>query len=287
MTYLRRPFIAGTLAAACRDCNPLDFPVGTGSLVGMDLRERGAGPVKRHPWEKARLAALGSLLNRVRFSAKRPQVLDIGCGDVYTSSQLFGDREGVTLTGVDPHLTDEEIAELTSRSDDAVFFNGYEELESQFYDLALLLDVLEHVEDDLSLLRAVVGDHLRSDGHVLITVPAFQRLFSSHDRYLNHVRRYNREELLRVTRDAGLECVSSGYLFSSLLVVRGVLSGFERLRPGASPQQKGIGAWNHGKLVSGALEAFLRADNWFTIHMNRIGAHVPGLSVWALCRKPQ
>ncbi len=227
------------------------------------------------------------LLDGVGFTAKRPQVLDVGCGDQFISSQLFSDGDGVFVTGVDPHLTDEEIAALASRTDGASFFNGYEELETRFYDLALLLDVLEHVEDDLSLLRAVADDHLKSGGHALITVPAFQRLFSSHDRYLNHLRRYGRRDLVGMTRDAGLECVSSGYLFSSLLVVRGAFAGLERISPRASPQQKGIGAWSHGRLVSGAMEAFLRADNWFTIHMNRMGAHVPGLSVWALCRKPQ
>ena len=252
----------------------------------MDLRERREGPVNRHPWEKARLAALRSLLSGVRFSAEKPQILDVGCGDIFTGSHLFGDEKGVFISGVDTHLTDEQASVLTSRSSNAAYFNGYGGLERRFYDLALFLDVLEHVEDDLSLLRAVIDDHLKIGGNVLVTVPAFQGLFSSHDRYLNHFRRYNRKELLRLTSDAGLECVSSGYLFSSLFVVRSVLSSFEGICPGTSPQQKGIGAWKHGRLISGLIETVLRADNWFTIRMNRMGVRVPGLSVWALCKKP-
>ena len=60
---------------------------------------------------------------------------------------------------------------------------------SEKCDLILLMDVLEHVDDDVGLLRSALvaaAEH----AYVLISVPAFQRLFSAHDRFLEHKRLY-------------------------------------------------------------------------------------------------
>ncbi len=53
-----------------------------------------------------------------------------------------------------------------------------------------MLDVIEHVEDDVGFVRDVVDGSLAPGGWVLVSVPAYQSLFSSHDRALKHFRRY-------------------------------------------------------------------------------------------------
>ena len=82
--------------------------------------------------------------------------------------------------------------------------------------LVTLLDVIEHVADDVALLtdlrsRMSPGDRL------FVTVPAFQWAFTSWDEALGHHRRYSTRQLRERAGAAGLDTVSTGYLFPELL----------------------------------------------------------------------
>ena len=83
-------------------------------------------------------------------------------------------------------------------------------------DLVLVLDVLEHVEHDRALLREVFRV-LRPGGRVIVSVPAFQGLWSRHDELHHHKRRYSRRDLLRVVAEAGLVCDRVTYYNTLLL----------------------------------------------------------------------
>ena len=83
------------------------------------------------------------------------------------------------------------------------------------FDLVVALDVIEHVEQDVSSLRSLAGC-LAPGGRLLITVPAYQWLYSGHDRVHHHHRRYTRTQLERVAREAGLSVHRAGY-FNSLM----------------------------------------------------------------------
>ena len=72
------------------------------------------------------------------------------------------------------------------------------------YDVLLAMDVLEHIENDTDALAAWLP-HVKSGGYVLITVPAFQWLWSYHDDRLGHVRRHTRSSLERLATGCGLE----------------------------------------------------------------------------------
>ena len=82
-------------------------------------------------------------------------------------------------------------------------------------DLVLMMDVLEHVPDDVALLKEY-ADTMEKGGRVLITVPAFQFLWSGHDVFLEHYRRYTIEMMEKTIRDAGLTPVKSRYFFGLL-----------------------------------------------------------------------
>jgi SAM-dependent methyltransferase len=62
------------------------------------------------------------------------------------------------------------------------------------YDVICALDVIEHLGDDAEALRWIAG-LLRPGGVLIVTVPAYQWLFSDHDRALGHYRRYTRARL--------------------------------------------------------------------------------------------
>lgn len=71
------------------------------------------------------------------------------------------------------------------------------------FDLICLLDSLEHINEDEASLRAI-RSLLANDGKVLITVPAHPWLWSAHDVFLHHMRRYRHDELRT-------KCVAAGF----------------------------------------------------------------------------
>ena len=185
------------------------------------------------------------------------------------------------LLGFDIHLTD---AQCESRSKAKVTYsNDWNSAAERSFELCLLCDVVEHVADDRALL-STVRERLNVDGYVLITVPAFQALFTSHDRALNHFRRYTRRQLESLIADAGLDLEASGYLFGSLLPGRASAKLVEALKPKAEADDFGIGTWKASKTVTSLFETLLNWDNSFLLGLACRGIKLPGLSAWALCK---
>jgi 2-polyprenyl-3-methyl-5-hydroxy-6-metoxy-1,4-benzoquinol methylase len=79
-------------------------------------------------------------------------------------------------------------------------------------DLVLMMDVLEHVDDDVALVREYAGK-VPAGAHFVVTVPAFQFLWSGHDVFLGHRRRYRLTEIESRLRLAGLDVVRGAYYF--------------------------------------------------------------------------
>jgi SAM-dependent methyltransferase len=244
----------------------------------MDLSEVGDFS-ERHPWETARAVAIERILKSANV---HPQaVLDYGCGDGFTGERVLSALGASELLGFDIYLTDEQCRKNTKPR--VTYTNDWADASERSFDLCLLCDVVEHVADDRALL-ATVRERLRGEGHVLITVPAFQSLFTAHDRALRHFRRYRLSQLERLIADAGLELESSGYLFGSLLPSRGAAKLLEAVKP-KSPDDFGIGSWKGSKAVTSALETVLNLDNSVLLGLAARGIKLPGLSAWVLCKQ--
>ena len=84
-------------------------------------------------------------------------------------------------------------------------------------DLVTMFDVLEHFEDDVAALKEI-GSRLTQNGMLVLTVPAHQYLWSSHDDMVHHKRRYSKYSLLRALRSAGFTPVRITH-FNALLFV--------------------------------------------------------------------
>lgn len=97
-----------------------------------------------------------------------------------------------------------------------------------------LLDVIEHVEDDVAALRAAAAATGRG-GRVIVTVPAYDWLWSVHDLRNHHRRRYTRQRLLERHAAAGLEPLQSGYFNALLFPVALVQRMLSRLGVAADP----------------------------------------------------
>lgn len=109
---------------------------------------------------------------------------------------------------------------------------------SERFDLVCLFDVLEHVEEDRASLRAI-RQLLKPNGKVLLTVPAYRWLWSTHDNKHHHVRRYSRAGLIKLARATGYRLVKITFFNTFLLPVVIAARVFDRLirKPDSSGTQ--------------------------------------------------
>ncbi len=178
----------------------------------------------RHWWYLGRRTVIERVLDG--NDLPRPaRILDAGCGSGRNMVELA--RRGA-VTGVELSHTSVELARARARGE---VIEG-SVLEMPFteasFDLAVSLDVIEHLEDDLaalSELRRVVSP----GGTLLLTVPAYQWLWSGHDVINHHHRRYTRRSLQRVAEEAGWRQVRTTYFNSLLLPVAILLRVLDRV----------------------------------------------------------
>ncbi len=166
-----------------------------------------------HWWFVGRRRILTDVLMTYTDLPSRSHILEVGCGTGGNLSMLsqFGH-----VSGIEPH---DKARQLASKKGDYEIRRGSLPhdipFDPQSFDLISALDMLEHVpEDQHSLLS--LRNFLRPDGWLLITVPAFSFLWSTHDDDHHHKRRYNKTQLLQIVQEAGFSRVVVTY-FNTLL----------------------------------------------------------------------
>ncbi len=174
----------------------------------MDLKEERAlgGDPASHWYYISKGRAIRSLIGEAHF----PRVLDVGAGSGVFSRMLTAEGIADRAICVDPNYTDAQMK--TASNNRVSYVRSVSETDAS---LVLMIDVIEHVDDDVAL----VADYARMapDGaRFVISVPAFNFLWSSHDEFLDHRRRYTLEALEKTVRDAGLQPLSLRYFFGAL-----------------------------------------------------------------------
>jgi SAM-dependent methyltransferase len=177
-----------------------------------------------HWWYRGRRTVIDRMLDPMRLPA-RARILDAGCGSGRNMIDLA--RHG-NITGVELSPVSVQIAR--QRGAGEVIEGSILEMPfaADSFDLAVSLDVIEHLQDDLTALkelRRVVAP----GGRLLVTVPAYQWLWSGHDEINHHHRRYTRRSLLAVAQHAGWECARTSYFNSLLLPVAILLRALDPL----------------------------------------------------------
>jgi len=166
-----------------------------------------------HWWWQARRRYVLSLIARLAAQAEIRAILDIGCGDglFFDDLRRFGD-----VWGIEP---DARLVAPQNpwRSRIEVCAFGPEYTTERRFDLVVMLDVLEHIENDAGALRAV-WRLLKTGGHAIFTVPALPLLWSVHDEANAHYRRYRREGLRRLLHETGFQVLEIRYYFGWTLL---------------------------------------------------------------------
>ena len=167
-------------------------------------------------WHLGRLYIIQAYIQRATARKKTVKIMNIGCGTGGTIDMLesFGVVDNVDI------------------SDDAIRFmkeHGYKRItkvhdielpfKNKSYDVVGAFDVLEHIEDQVGALKEWKRI-LKDDGAIVITVPAYQWLWTEHDVSLYHKRRYTVSRLVQAAAEAGLKPEKKSYaiVFSLPLV---------------------------------------------------------------------
>ena len=168
---------------------------------------------REHWWWRVRERILLARIRQLAGTrAGSLRILDIGCG-----AGLFFDALSA-LGHVDGIESDAAAVSQSGRWRDRIHLGSLESYNAVApFDIILILDVVEHIEAPLSFLRRV-PELLAPSGHVIVTVPAFEWLWTSHDDLNHHVRRYTTSELQRLVDGAGLQTLETRYLFQSLVI---------------------------------------------------------------------
>jgi SAM-dependent methyltransferase len=233
----------------------------------MDLKEQDilGDAIGTHWYYRAKGDAMRKLLG----AAPIRHVLDVGAGSG-VFSRLLLDHGAGEATCVDPGYPADSSELHASRPlrfvRDVATFDG---------DLVLLMDVLEHVDDAAALLQLYV-DKSAPGTRFLITVPAFAWMWSGHDVFLEHRRRFTLPEVEALVRGAGLVPVTGCYFYGLTLPLAATRRLLKRVANGAAPVAKSD-LMRHSAFVNGLLYALCRLELGAFAH-NRAA----GLSVFCL-----
>jgi SAM-dependent methyltransferase len=163
------------------------------------------------------------LADPILRSASR--VAEIGCGNGLLQRDIE-EHYGVSVTGFE--LNEVALQKNVSRRSSLYCYNIHQR-NSEFrahFDLLLLFDVLEHIDDEPEFLESVKF-HLANSGILLVNVPAHQFFFSDYDRAAGHIRRYSVNQLKTIAERSGLKVRAYTYWglpLAPLLLLRKMIS---------------------------------------------------------------
>jgi SAM-dependent methyltransferase len=189
-------------------------------------------------------------------------VVEVGCGTGANLALLRREFAHARVLGVDrdPHALrlcrERDLAVPLARADGSRL-----PLRSHGVDCLVALDFIEHVEDDRSLIREFARV-LRPGGSLVASVPAYPSLWSAHDEFLHHKRRYRTGELEAKLVEAGFRIERrNGFNFLLLPLVALV----RRLRRGAPA---GTDFFQLPRPLNSALAGLFVIEDWLTRTLN-------------------
>ena len=177
------------------------------------VHDRMAAHDSTHWWYRARRDILADYISRYADLPKQARILEIGCGTGHNLPMLatFGTVDAIEIDDSSRTIASERLGRAVGNAP----LPALPGIERHSYDMVAVLDVVEHIEDDVAALKAM-ADCLRPGGKILIAVPAHQWLWSAHDVVNHHHRRYSKKTLGAAIAAAGLRAHKMRW-FNSLL----------------------------------------------------------------------
>jgi SAM-dependent methyltransferase len=187
----------------------------------------------RHWWFAGRRKILSRLIVELRLPTNA-KLLEVGSG-------TGGNLQMLSAFG---HVSAMEM-DATARSICSQKTGGWFDVRPGFcpndipfagekFDLICMLDVLEHIDEDVQTLIALKA-LLADGGRILITVPAYRWLWSAHDEFLHHKRRYSSAEFRQKIANAGFHLVRVSHFNTILFPIAALVRLKDRMLGNAIP----------------------------------------------------
>ncbi len=233
-----------------------------------------------HWYFRGKRTLVKKVLSRMLVPDPKHKLLDVGCGtgNILLMLQEFGEAFGVDSSPLalefcrTRHLS--RLHQILP--DDRLPFP------EESFDVVCAFDMLEHIDDDLSVLNEIKRV-TRTDGKILLIVPAHPQLWSEHDVALHHKRRYTRKQFELLIRDAGLTCARMTYFNSLLFPLALAYRTFKKILP--KKESTAVQSEFFVQLPSLVNATLLKLFEMEGIVLPR--RNIPfGLSLLAVCRRP-
>lgn len=245
----------------------------------MDLSETNPNNKNRHPWELSRAESLLGLSDIINPSPHPSlQFADIGTGDLFFTYCL-AQRHKNKIYAVEPNIKSD------INHNQIELLKNTNNIPDNSIDILFLLDVLEHIENQDVFLQNLLTK-LKPSGKIIITVPAFQFLFSGHDSFLNHYRRYSKKSLCKTINKHPLEVMHCFYFYHTLFWYR-LFQKIISLLLFKTSYSKAVSRWKYPKnhLLTKVIRFILNIDFKLNFFLSKIGIHIGGLSLCLVAKK--
>ena len=175
-------------------------------------------------------------------------MIDVGAGSAVFSLELLKEAPNLNCFAIDTGYLVEKEVDLVRR------ITYLRDSKNCLGDIYLFTDVLEHVANDRAFLMSYV-DTAPINSKFVITVPAFMSLWSGHDVFLKHFRRYSMREILNTISECGLKVQKSQYLYVPFFPIAWLV----RRLPHANYKKSQLK--NHGEVLNAIALWILRLDS--------------------------
>ena len=238
----------------------------------MDLKESDilGSEIEKHWYYRSKAKAVLKLLAEQQPSV----ILDVGAGSGFFSRQLLASSTAKEAWCLD--IGYDKDSEAFEAGKPIYYRRSCQTLNA---DLVLLMDVLEHVDDDVALLKDYV-ERVPVGSRFLISVPAFQFLWSDHDLFLEHKRRYRADQVEQVANQAGLRVISTSYFFGAVFPLAASLRILNKLSSSSKKRSPKSQLALHSPVVNSLLETICDIELPF-LKINQF----MGLTVFCLAEK--
>ncbi|WP_448501202.1 class I SAM-dependent methyltransferase [Sphingomonas sp.] len=175
--------------------------------------DRMAAHDSTHWWYRARRDILADYVARSAALPADARILEIGCGTGHNLPMLarFGAVDAIEIDEAAGAIASQRLGRPVGTAP----LPALDGVAPASYDLVAVLDVIEHVGDDVAALKGIARA-LKPGGAILVTVPAHPWMWSAHDVVNHHHRRYSKATLAAAIDRAGLRHNGLRY-FNSLL----------------------------------------------------------------------
>ena len=236
----------------------------------MDYKDYQVGKSSEDFWFKAKNNLIAILMDKtIKNENKKLKILNIGVGtgDDLKILNKYGENYIIDTNKKALDLIDKSFYKDKKVADACKL-----PFKESFFDIVVAFDVFEHIQNDKKAISEVYRV-LKNKGKLIFSVPAFQFIFSSHDRALEHQRRYNKKTLKNLLKN--FKAVKLNYWNSSLFPLVAIM---RIIKKNSKPKVE----QPNSKIVNSICYFLLSLENQLIKYNFPL---LPGLSIFGVAEK--